>query len=86
MKFVLLADLSNSSSPRTRPSTLLTHSSASNEQFYGNTSPHKSQSFNQNLALMSMMQQQQQQPYLHHSSMNYQTENLSNDNQPLFDR
>lgn len=79
MKYLLLAELSNSSSPRTRPSTLLTHSSASNEQFYGNNSPHKSQSFNQNLAMMSMMQQ----PFLHHS---YQTESLSNENQPLFDR
>ena len=80
--FVFPADLSTSSPPRTRPSTLLTHSSASNDQFYGNTSPHKSQSFNQNLTLMSMMQQ----PFLHHSSMPYQTESLSNDNQQLFDR
>ena len=71
-----LADLSTSSSPRTRPSTLLTHSSASNGQFYGNHSPHKSQSFNQNLTLMSMMQQ----PYLHHTSMPYKTELLSNEN------
>ncbi|CAF4370309.1 unnamed protein product, partial [Rotaria magnacalcarata] len=71
-------------------------------QFYGNNSPKvlsplKSQSprhtFNQNLAMMSMIQQQQQQqPVFHHSSMPYGTysnrnslEALNNENQPIFD-
>jgi hypothetical protein len=90
----VLAELSTPPSPLARPSTLLSHQSASNGQFYGNNSPKivsplKSQSphhtFNQNLAMMSMIQQQQQ-PVLHHhhhSSIPYGT--LTNDNQPIFD-
>ena len=70
-----LAEVSTSSSPRTRSSTLLPHQSVSNEQFYRNNSPQilspiKSQSphhaFNQNLTMMSIIQQQQQQPVMHH--------------------
>ncbi|CAF0920999.1 unnamed protein product [Adineta steineri] len=89
------------SSPRNRPSTLLTHSSTSNGQFYENNSskllpsPLKSHhTYNQNLALMSIMQQQQQ-PFLHnqhHASMPYNTykngnnmDVLSNENQQIFD-
>jgi len=99
--FCCLAELSTPPSPRTRPSTLLPHSSASNGQFYGNNSPKilsplKSQSphhtFNQNLAMMSIIQQQQQ-PVFHHSSLPYGTytnrnngETLNNENQPMFDR
>jgi hypothetical protein len=89
--FFLIAEISTPPSPRTRPSTLLSHSSASNGQFYGNNSPKlhsplKSQSphhtFNQNLALMSIMQQ----PFLHHhASIPYNTEKLSNDHQQIFD-
>jgi hypothetical protein len=89
--FFLTAEISTPPSPRTRPSTLLAHSSASNGQFYGNNSPkilspRKSQSshhtFNQNLALMSIMQQ----PFLHHhTSIPYNPENLSNDHQQIFD-
>ncbi|CAF2134547.1 unnamed protein product [Rotaria magnacalcarata] len=99
------SEISTPDSPRTRPSTLLSHQPASNEQFYGNNSPKvlsplKSQSprhtFNQNLAMMSMIQQQQQQqqqqPVFHHSSMPYGTysnrnslEALNNENQPIFD-
>jgi hypothetical protein len=98
-----LAEISTPPSPRTRPSTLLTHQTASNGQFYGNNSPKilsplKSQSphhtFNQNLAMMSIIQQQQQ-PGLHHhhhSTMPYGTytnrnngETLNNENQPIFD-
>jgi RNA recognition motif-containing protein len=91
--YFVLAELSTPPSPRTRPSTLLSHQSASNGQFYGNNSPKilsplKSQSphhtFNQNLAMMSIIQQQQ--PVLHHhhhSSISYGT--LTNDNQPIFD-
>ncbi|CAF3619076.1 unnamed protein product [Rotaria sordida] len=99
------SEVSTPPSPRTRPSTLLSHQSASNEQFYGNNSPKilsplKSQSphhtFNQNLAMMSIIQQQQQ-PVLHHhhhhhSSIPYGTytnrnnlETLTNENQPIFD-
>jgi hypothetical protein len=101
-----LAEVSTPPSPRTRPSTLLSHQSASNGQFYGNNSPKilsplKSQSphhtFNQNLAMMSIIQQQQQQqqPVLHHhhhSSIPYGTytnrnngETFTNENQPIFD-
>ncbi|CAF3653571.1 unnamed protein product [Adineta steineri] len=89
------------SSPRNRPSTLLTHSSTSNGQFYENNSskllpsPLKAHhTYNQNLALMSIMQQQQQ-PFLHnqhHASMPYNTykngnnmDVLSNENQQIFD-
>ncbi|CAF2399637.1 unnamed protein product [Rotaria sp. Silwood2] len=98
------SEVSTPPSPRTRPSTLLSHQSASNEQFYGNNSPKilsplKSQSphhtFNQNLAMMSIIQQQQQ-PVLHHhhqhSSIPYgnytnrnNLETLTNENQPIFD-
>ncbi|CAF1276252.1 unnamed protein product [Adineta steineri] len=97
------SEVSTPPSPRSRPSTLLSHQSASNGQFYGNNSPKilsplKSQSphhtFNQNLAMMSIIQQQQQ-PVLHHhhhSSMPYGTysnrnnvESLINENQPIFD-
>lgn len=97
---LFLAEVSTPSSPCTRPSTLLSHQSASNEQFYGNNSPKivsplKSQSphhpFNQNLAMMSMIQQQQ--PVFHHSSIPYPTyanrnslETLNNENQPIFDK
>ena len=93
MFFFFLAELSTPPSPRNRPSTLLT----SNNQYYANNSPKilspiKSQSphptFNQNLAMMSIIQQQQQQ----HSSIPYGTytnrnngEILTNDNQPIFD-
>ncbi|CAF0781138.1 unnamed protein product [Adineta ricciae] len=75
------SEVSTPPSPRSRPSTLLSHQSASNGQFYGNNSPKilsplKSQSphhtFSQNLAMMSMIQQQQQQQSVlshHHSSM-----------------
>jgi hypothetical protein len=99
--FFYLAELSTPPSPRTRPSTLLSHQSASNGQFYGNNSPKilsplKSQSphhtFNQNLAMMSIIQQQQQQqPILHHhhhSSIPYGTytnRNSVDENQPIFD-
>ncbi|CAF2963524.1 unnamed protein product [Rotaria sp. Silwood2] len=99
------SEISTPPSPRTRPTTLLAHQSASNNQFYGNNSPKilspllpsplNSQSphhtFNQNLALMSIMQQQ---PYLHHHASNSyggaytngnNTEVLSNDNQQIFD-
>ncbi|CAF0919427.1 unnamed protein product [Rotaria sp. Silwood1] len=103
------SEVSTPPSPRTRPSTLLSHQSASNEQFYGNNSPKihsplKSQSphhtFNQNLAMMSIIQQQQQQqqPVLQHhhhhqhSSIPYgnyanrnNLETLTNENQPIFD-
>jgi hypothetical protein len=79
--FFLIAEMSTPPSPRTRLSTLSSHSSTSNGQFYGNNSPLKSQSFNQNHALMSIMQQ----PYLHHhTSIPYNTEKLSNDNQRIF--
>ncbi|CAF1370560.1 unnamed protein product, partial [Rotaria sordida] len=103
-----LAEISTSPSSCTRPTTLLAHPSVSNNQFYGNNSPKilspllpsplKSQSphhntFNQNLALMSIMQQQQQ-PFLHHHTSNpyngtytngNNTEVLSNENQQIFD-
>ncbi|CAF0962349.1 unnamed protein product [Rotaria sordida] len=105
------SEISTSPSSCTRPTTLLAHPSVSNNQFYGNNSPKilspllpsplKSQSphhntFNQNLALMSIMQQQQQQqqPFLHHHTSNpyngtyangNNTEVLSNENQQIFD-
>jgi len=83
----LVAEISTPPSPRTRPSTLLAHSSVSNGQFYGNNSSVKSQSphhtFNPNLTLISIMQQ----PFLHHhhAAIPYNTETLSNDNQQMFD-
>ena len=101
--FLYLAEVSTPPSPRTRPSTLLSHQTASNGQFYGNNSPKilsplKSQSphhtFNQNLAMMSMIQQQQQQQqpglhhHPHHSSIpygNYSNRNNVDENQPIFD-
>ncbi|CAF3330310.1 unnamed protein product [Rotaria socialis] len=107
------SEISSPPSPRTRPTTLIAHQTASNNQYYGNNSPKmlspllpsplKSQSphhtFNQNLALMSIMQQQQQQqqPYFHHHAANpYGTytngnnnnnnnEILSNDDQQIFE-
>lgn len=100
-----LAEISTPPSPRARPSTLLTHPSASNGQFYANNSPKisspmKSQSphhtFNQNLAMMSIMQQQQQGLHHHHhhhqSSMPFgsfasrnNVDSLINESQPIFD-
>lgn len=85
-----LAEFSTPPSPRTRASTLLTHSCTSNNQFYGNNSskilpsPLKSHhTFNQNFALMSIMQQQQ---FLHHhTSIPYGREVLSNENHQIFD-
>lgn len=105
---LFLAEMSTPPSPRTRPSTLLSHQSTPNEQFYGNNSPKllsplKAQSphhtFNQNLALLSMIQQHQQLPNLPqhhhhhpHSSGPYgaypnrnNLETLTNENQPIFD-
>ncbi|UJR36432.1 hypothetical protein I4U23_029155 [Adineta vaga] len=101
------SELSTPPSPRSRPSTLLSHQAVSNGQFYGNNSPKvlsplKSQSphhtFNQNLAMMSMIQQQQQQPVLHHHHHHHHSslpfgaytnrnnvETLINENQPIFD-
>jgi hypothetical protein len=99
--YFYLAELSTPPSPRSRPSTLLTHQSVSNGQFYGNNSPKilsplKAQSphhtFNQNLAMMSMIQQQPALHHHHHSSVPYGTytnrnnvETLMNENQPIFD-
>jgi hypothetical protein len=91
-----LVDVSTPPSPRTRPSTLLAHTSTSNGQFYGNNSPKllsplKSQSphhtFNQNLAFMSIMQQQpflhQHHHHHHHSSMPYGTFTNGNNTESL---
>jgi hypothetical protein len=77
----VLVDASTPSSSRSRPSSLLTHTSTSHGQFYGTNSSLKSSAtnytFNQNLARMSMMQQesylQQQQQQQQHLPMPYGT-------------
>ncbi|UJR09666.1 hypothetical protein I4U23_013900 [Adineta vaga] len=87
------SEISTSSPPRTRPSTLLTQSYPTNNQFYTNSSPMKSHhTLNQNVALMSIMQEQQQSPFLHQHHRSYNAykignsnEVLSNENQPMFD-
>lgn len=91
--FFFLAQVSTPPSPRTRPGTTLSHSSASNLQFFPDNSPkilspHKSQSahhpFSQNLAMMSFIQQQSGlHHHHHHSTMPYATYANRNNGEPL---
>ena len=82
-----LAEVSTPSSPHTRLST-------SSTQFYRNNSsllPLSHHTFNQNLALRSIVEQQSFVPQCHQSTPygtynnGYNTEVLTNDNQQIFD-